>query len=184
LPSYKSPTTAFDSRGVDFTTRPSDLNSQDTQTVTMPTGPEAAALYDTDAATGALAIKTKRGRAGGAMQYSSSMRIERTSANYRLQRVYGPTTVTGSTLGSFQYFGAPYPAGTQFYDDIDGFLRTGLSQNHNLSFSGATTDNTINYRLSTSLDKPEGVVHNSDLNKINVTGSSQARINSWLNTDL
>src|SRR5439155_748473 len=147
LASDKSSTTAFSNRGVDFTNRAADLNSQDIETVTVLKGPEAAALYGIDAANGALVIKTKRGRAGGGMQYSSSMRIERTSANYRLQRVYGPTTVTGSTLGSFQYFGAPYPAGTQFYDNIDGFLRTGLSQNHNLSFSGATTDNTINYRL-------------------------------------
>ena len=184
LASDKSSTTAFSNRGVDFTNRAADLNSQDIETVTVLKGPEAAALYGIDAANGALVIKTKRGRAGGGMQYSSSMRIERTSANYRLQRVYGPTTVTGSTLGSFQYFGAPYPAGTQFYDNIDGFLRTGLSQNHNLSFSGATTDNTINYRLSTSLDKQEGVVQSSAYDRVNVTGSSQARINSWLTTDL
>src|SRR5438094_1869845 len=184
LASDKSSTTAFSNRGVDFTNRAADLNSQDIETVTVLKGPEAAALYGIDAANGALVIKTKRGRAGGGMQYISSMRIERTSANYRLQRVYGPTTVTGSTLGSFQYFGAPYPAGTQFYDNIDGFLRTGLSQNHNLSFSGATTDNTINYRLSTSLDKQEGVVQSSAYDRVNVTGSSQARINSWLTTDL
>jgi len=184
LASDKSSTTAFSNRGVDFTNRAADVNSQDIETVTVLKGPEAAALYGIDAANGALVIKTKRGRAGGGMQYSSSMRIERTSANYQLQRVYGPTTVTGSTLGSFQYFGAPYPAGTPFYDNIDGFLRTGLSQNHNLSFSGATTDNAINYRLSTSLDKQEGVVQSSAYDRINVTGSSQARINSWLNTDL
>jgi len=184
LASDKSSTTAFSNRGVDFTNRAADVNSQDIETVTVLKGPEAAALYGIDAANGALVIKTKRGRAGGGMQYSSSMRIERTSANYQLQHVYGPTTVTGSTLGSFQYFGAPYPAGTPFYDNIDGFLRTGLSQNHNLSFSGATTDNAINYRLSTSLDKQEGVVQSSAYDRINVTGSSQARINSWLNTDL
>src|SRR5213593_1318014 len=184
LASDKSSTTAFSNRGVDFTNRAADLNSEDIEGVTVLKGPEAAALYGIDAANGAIIIKTKRGRAGGGMTYSSTMRIERTSANYRLQRVYGPTTVTGSTLGSFQYFGAPYPAGTQFYDNIDGFLRTGLSQNHNLSFSGATTDNTINYRLSTSLDKQEGVVQSSAYDRVNVTGSSQARINSWLTTDL
>src|SRR5213592_418681 len=93
FPSDKSSTTAFSNRGVDFTNRAADLNSQDIETVTVLKGPEAAALYGIDAANGALVIKTKRGRAGGGMQYSSSMRIERTSANYRLQRVYGPTTV-------------------------------------------------------------------------------------------
>src|SRR5436309_590548 len=132
LASDKSSVTAFSNRGVDFTNRAADLNSQDIETLTVLKGPEAAALYGIDAANGAIVIKTKRGRAGGGMQYSSTVRVEATRANYRLQRVYGPTTVTGSTLGSFQYFGAPYPAGTQFYDNIDGFLRTGLSQNHNL----------------------------------------------------
>jgi TonB-dependent SusC/RagA subfamily outer membrane receptor len=184
LASDKSSTTAFSNRGVDFTNRAADLNSEDIDVVTVLKGPEAAALYGIDAANGAIIIKTKRGRLGGGMTYSSTMRVERTSANYQLQRVYGPSSITGGTLGSFQYFGAPYAPGTQFYDNIDGFLRTGFSQKHSLSFSGATADNTINYRLATTLEKENGVVRTSDLNRINVTGASQARINSWLSTDL
>src|SRR6266516_3344146 len=180
----KSSVTAFSNRGVDFTNRAADLNSQDIESLTVLKGPEAAALYGIDAANGAIVIKTKRGRLGGGVQYSTSVRVERTTARYPLQRVYGLTTNVSGANASLQYFGAPYPAGTQFYDNIDGFLRKGLSQNHNLSFSGATADNTINYRLSTTLDKQEGVVHNSDLDKINVTGSSQARINPWLSTDV
>jgi TonB-linked SusC/RagA family outer membrane protein len=184
LASDKSSTTAFSNRGVDFTNRAADLNSEDIEGVTVLKGPEAAALYGIDAANGAIIIKTKRGKAGGGMTYSSTMRIERTGANYQLQRVYGPSSVTGGTLGSFQYFGAPYAPGTQFYNNVDDFLRTGVSQRHSLSFSGATNDNTINYRLATSIDKQEGVVPGSDLNRINVTAASQARINPWLSTDL
>src|SRR6266545_2071772 len=184
LASDKSSTTAFSNRGVDFTNRAADLNSEDIDVVTVLKGPEAAALYGIDAANGAIIIKTKRGRLGGGMTYSSTMRVERTSATYQLQRVYGPSSLTGGTLGSFQYFGAPYAPGTQFYDNIDGFLRTGFSQKQSLSFSGATADNTINYRLATTLEKENGVVRTSDLNRINVTGASQARINSWLSTDL
>jgi TonB-linked SusC/RagA family outer membrane protein len=186
LASDKSSTTAFSNRGVDFTNRAADLNSEDIETVTVLKGPEAAALYGIDAANGAIVIKTKRGRAGGGITYSSTMRMERTSANYQLQRVYGPAGVVGGAgvLTSFQYFGAPYAPGTQFYDNVSGFLRTGFSQKHSLSFSGATADNTINYRLATSIDKQNGVVRSSDLNRINVTGASQARINPWLSTDL
>src|SRR6266576_1265897 len=184
LASDKNSTTAFSNRGVDFSNRASDLNSQDIETLTVLKGPEAAALYGIDAANGAIVIKTKRGRLGGGVQYSTSVRAERTTARYPLQQVYGLTTNVSGASASLQYFGAPYPAGTRFYDNIDGFLRTGFSQNHNLTFSGATADNTMNYRLSTSFDKAEGVVRSSDLTKINVTGSSQARINSWLNTDL
>src|SRR5438067_6077512 len=119
LASDKSSTTAFSNRGVDFTNRAADLNSQDIETVTVLKGPEAAALYGIDAANGAPVIKTKRESAGGGMQYRSSMRHERTSARYQLQRVYGLTTNVSGANSSLQYFGAPYPAGTTFYDNVD-----------------------------------------------------------------
>lgn len=184
LASDASSTTAFSNRSVDFSNRAGDLNSQDIESVTVLKGPEAAALYGIDAANGALVIKTKRGRAGGGIQYSSSARISTTGATPDLQRSFGPTTVTGSQLGSFQYFGAPYAPGTRFYDNINGFLRTSVTHKHNVSFSGATADNTVNYRLSTSVDREQGVVPNSNYNRINVTGATQARINNWLSTDL
>ncbi len=184
LASDRSSNTALSNRGVDFTNRAADLNPQDIETLTILKGPEAAALYGIDAASGAIVIKTKRGRAGGGIQYSNSVRIQSTRAKPQLQQVYGPSSITGGTLGSFQYFGAPYAPGTQFYDNIDGFLRTSVTQKHNLAFSGATADNAITYRLGTSIDREEGVVRNSGYDRVNVTGASQARINNWLTTDL
>ena len=184
LASDRSSTTAFSNRGVDFTNRAADLNPQDIETITILKGAEAAALYGIDAGNGAIVIKTKRGRAGAGMQYSNSVRIQTTRAKPQLQRVYGPSSVTGGTLGSFQYFGAPYAPGTQFFDNIDGFLRTAATQKHSLSFSGATADATLTYRLGTSLDKEEGVVRNSGYDRVNVTGASTARINDWVSTDL
>ena len=184
LASDLSSNTAFSNRGVDFTNRAADLNPEDIETLTVLKGPEASALYGIDAASGAIVITTKRGKAGAGMQYSNSLRIETSRAKPQLQRVYGPTTVTGSTLGSFQYFGSPYPAGTVFYDNIDGFLRTAVTQTHNLSFSGATPDSRINYRLATSIDKQEGVVPHSGYDRVNLTGASQAQVKSWLKLDL
>ncbi len=183
LASDLSSTTAFSNRGVDFTNRAADLNPNDIETVTVLKGPEASALYGIDAANGAIVITTKRGRSGGGFTYSNSVRVEHSRANPVLQRVYGPSTISG-TLGAFQYFGNPYPSGTQFYDNIGGFLKTGVTQTHDLSFSGATPDNTINYRLGTSIDKQDGVVRNSGYSRVNVTGASQAQIKPWLNTDL
>src|SRR2546421_4434852 len=118
LASDANSNTALSNRGIDFTNRAADLNPDDIETLTVLQGPEAQALYGIDAANGAIVITTKRGRAGGGVQYSSSFRIERTRAKPALQRVYGPTSVTGGLLGSFQYFGNPYPAGTVFYDNI------------------------------------------------------------------
>jgi len=178
-------TTALSNRGIDFTNRGADLNPNDIEAITILKGVEASALYGIDAANGAILITTKRGRSGAGVEYSNSIRMERTRATPTLQRVYGPTSIdAGGVLSAQTYFGTPYPAGTQFYDNIGGFLQTGVTQTHNVTFSGATPDNQINYRLSTSLDRQEGVVPKSGYDRLSITGSSQAQVSRWLSTDL
>src|SRR5256712_547492 len=157
LASDLSSTTAFSNRGVDCTNRAADLNPDDIETVTVLKGPEASALYGIDAANGALVITTKRGRSGGGFTYSNSFRVEHSRANPVLQRVYGPSTISG-TLGAFQYFGNPYPSGTQFYDNIGGFLKNGVPQNHDLSVSRWTPDHTMKHRPLPAADKTDGEV--------------------------
>src|SRR2546421_2164125 len=115
LASELSSTTAFSNPGGDFTNPAAHLNPGDIETLTLLKGAEASALYGIDAANGAIVITTKRGRSGGGFTYSNSFRVEHSRANPVLQRVYGPSTISG-TLGAFQYFGNPYPSGTQFYD--------------------------------------------------------------------
>ena len=176
--------TAFSNRGLDFTNRAADLNPNDIETMTVLKGPEAAALYGIDAANGVIVITTKRGSAGGGFQYDNSFRIESTRAKPEIQQVFGPTTLTGGVLGSFQYFGAPYPTGTPLFDNVAGFFRTAKTQKHNLSFSGATPDNRINYRLSTGITKQQGVIPGSDYRRVNLTGASQGQVTNWLNADL
>jgi outer membrane receptor protein involved in Fe transport len=114
------------------------------------------------------------------------VRFDQTRNRPEMQRTYGPTSVSGDLLGTlgFAYFGAPYPAGTKFYDNVDGFFRTGISQNHNLTFSGATTDSRINYRLGLSGVNQGSVVPNSDLRRVNLTGATGAQVTKWLKTDL
>jgi len=176
---------AFSNRGVDFTNRAADLNPEDIETLTVLKGPEASALYGIDAANGAIVITTKRGKAGpGSVEYSSNFRMERTSARLQAQRVYGPTTVSGSVLGSFQYFGAPYATGTAFYDNVDGFFQTGFTARHNIVFSGAAQDGRVNYRLDASSTKQEGVVPNSAYDRLTLTGATRAQVNPWLAADL
>ena len=174
-------TTAFSNRGVDVTNRASDINPEDIETVVVLKGPEASALYGIDAANGAIVITTKRGRFGlSGLEYSNSFRFEQVSTQPELQRVYGQTAAGGS----LSYFGAPYPAGTQFYDNISGFFQTGSSAKHNLSFSGATQDNRVSYRVAAGSTGQIGVVPGSKYNRINLTGASNAQINNWMNADL
>ncbi|MBX7117990.1 MAG: SusC/RagA family TonB-linked outer membrane protein [Gemmatimonadaceae bacterium] len=178
-------TTAFSNRGLDFTNRSADINPEDIETLTVLKGPEASALYGIDAANGAIVITTKRGRAGlGGFEYSNTFRVEDVRTTPNLQQTYGPTSVTGDQLGTFQYFGAPYAPGTQFYNNIDGFFQTAMTARHNLSFSGAAADNRVNYRLALTESKQEGVVPNTQNNRVSITGASQAQVTRWLRTDL
>ncbi|RZM06197.1 MAG: SusC/RagA family TonB-linked outer membrane protein, partial [Pedobacter sp.] len=183
--SESSSTTSQANRGVDFTNRAADINPEDIETLVVLKGPEAAALYGIEAANGAIVITTKRGKAGvGVVEYSNSFRVEATRAKPEIQRVYGQgasgTPFTTST--SFSYFGPEYAPGTQFYDNIDEFFQTALTQKHNLAFSGGSEK--VTYRIGTSYTGQEGVVPNSLYDRINITGSSQAELNSWLKTDI
>lgn len=175
--------TAFSNRGVDFTNRGADLNPEDIESLVVLKGPEASALYGIDAANGAIVITTKRGKSGsGGLEYSNSFRIESTRSRPEIQQVYAPSVVPGST--TLLYYGDPYPAGTQFFDNVKGFFQTALTQKHNLAFSGAAPDNKINYRVATSYTSQEGVVPNDKYDRVNVTGASQAQVAPWLNADL
>jgi TonB-linked SusC/RagA family outer membrane protein len=176
---------AFNNRGVDFSNRAGDVNPEDIETITVLKGPEASALYGIDAANGAIVITTKRGKVGvGGLEYSNSFSVASANADPKVQQLYGPTTIAGNTLGSFQYFGAPYPAGTPFYDNINGFFRNAFTQKHNLGVSGRAADSKIGYRLSVGVDKNAGVVPNSDEGRVTLTGRSDAQVKPWLNVDL
>jgi TonB-linked SusC/RagA family outer membrane protein len=178
--SENSSTTSQANRSNDFTNRSSDINPEDIESLVVLKGPEAAALYGIDAANGAIVITTKRGKVGtGVIDYSNSFRIESPRGRPEIQREYGPNAVGTST---FLYFGDKYPAGTKFYDNIDAFFKTALTQKHNLSLSGGA-DN-VTYRISSSFTNQNGVVPNSKYDRINVTGATQATLNKWLKSDL
>jgi TonB-linked SusC/RagA family outer membrane protein len=181
--------TAFNNRGLDFTNRAADINPEDIESITVLKGAEAAALYGIDAGNGAIVITTKRGRAGqGGFVYNNNFRVENTRTRPEVQRTYGVSGVSGTGQGNgsgtFLYFGPRYADTTTFYDNVDGFFRTGGTQQHNLSFNGAAADNRVNYRLSGGLFRSAAVVRNADYNRVNLTGSSQGQVTSWLRTDL
>src|SRR5690349_15854827 len=183
LVSDQNSTQAFSNRGVDFSNRASDLNPEDIENLVVLKGPEASALYGIDAANGAIVITTKRGKSGrGGIEYSNSFRVESVRGYPEIQRTYGPQVALGSA--TFLYFGAPYPDSLPLYDNVKGFFQTALTQKHNLAFSGASSDNRLNYRISSSLTNQEGVVPRDKYDRVNLTGASQAQVNRWLNADL
>ena len=178
-------TTGFNNRGVDFTNRAADISPEDIESIVVLKGPEASALYGIDAANGAIVITTKRGKPGtGGFEYSNRFRTDVARAQPSVQRSYGPTSIAAGALGSFSYFGAPYAAGTPFFNNVDGFFQSALSQRHSVAFSGATPDSKLSYRLALNLDDQGAVVINSNLRRLNLTGRTDAQVTKWLRTDL
>ncbi len=175
-------TVSLDNRGVDFTNRAADLNPEDIETITVLKGPEAAALYGIDAANGAIVITTKRGRAGtGGLEYTNSISVSNVRGAPEVQTKYGPNAEAG---GAYYYFGTPYPSNAHFYNNIQGFFQSAVSQKHNLSFSGASPDNRVTYRISGGATKQTGNIPNMSYNRLNLQGSSTAQVTNWLSTDL
>ncbi len=175
-----SSNTSQANRNADFTNRSSDINPEDIESLVVLKGPEAAALYGIDAANGAIVITTKRGKPGtGSIDYSNSFRLDAPRGKPEIQKEFG---ISGASTGSFSYFGDEYLPGTQFYDNIDGFFRTAMTQKHNLSMSGGT--DRVNYRVSTSYVNQNGVIPNSLYDRINITGATRATVNDWLKVDL
>ncbi|MEJ7780361.1 MAG: SusC/RagA family TonB-linked outer membrane protein [Daejeonella sp.] len=73
-------------------------------------------------------------------------------------------------------FGERYPAGTKFYDNFDAFVRTGMTQKHNLTLSGGTDKYT--YRLSGNYLTSDGVVPNTSLDRLGFRLSGTAKLSS------
>ncbi|HYH16481.1 MAG TPA: SusC/RagA family TonB-linked outer membrane protein [Flavisolibacter sp.] len=158
-------------RNSDFGNRAMDINPEDIESLTVLKGPEATALYGSDGANGAIIITTRKGRKGRAtVTYSNSFRLEKVYRLPEIQTVFdqGSLGVTNQTVRTF--FGQRIPEGTQLYDNIGSFFRTGKTQIHNFSVDGGSDIAT--YRFTASSYDNEGMV----------PGTGYTRYNARLNT--
>lgn len=123
-------------RGNDYSNRISDINPNDIESITVLKGPEATALYGSQASSGAIIITTKKAKPTGKLNlsYDNSFRVQKQS---RL-----PSTISAFTGGTngiasdvFAAFGPAYSPATKIYDNLHSFFRNGFSQTHNVSAS-------------------------------------------------
>lgn len=174
-------------RQQDYTNRIADLNPEDIESVTILKGPEATSLYGSDGAAGAIVITTKKGRPGTTrINYTNSFSVSEVYRYPQLQTTYSRGTDgiynagaynnanTAYALG-YSFFGPKYPAGTVLYDHMKEFFKRSFSQQHNLTLEAGSND--LNYRFSVGYLNADGVVPNSNLNRINLRLSSNARLN-------
>ncbi|MDD2303676.1 MAG: TonB-dependent receptor [Prolixibacteraceae bacterium] len=140
------------------------LNSvapQDIESISVLKDASAAAIYGSRSASGVILITTKKGKKDQtSVDYDGYVAVDNVTnvpelLNAQQWRDYTKTnniSTTGMDLGG----------NTDWFDQI---MRTGITQNHNLSLSGSSKSS--NYRASVSYLKQEGVVKDNSLERFN-----------------
>jgi TonB-linked SusC/RagA family outer membrane protein len=140
-----------ENRTNDYSNRISDINPNDIETITVLKGPEATALYGSQASSGAIIITTKKSNTNGQFKvnYDNSFRTSKLTHFPETQNLFntGTNGIAGFTLSSASgtYFGPAYPANTQFYDNVENFYQNGFAQTHNLSTEYGKKNYTIRF---------------------------------------
>lgn len=168
-------------RDGDYTNRIADINPNDIESITILKGPEATALYGSQASSGAVIITTKKAAASKKLDinYDNSFRIS------KITRIPSITdNFTGGTGGvrqnSFLYFGPPNqnPDTEKIYKYVDDFFRTGFSQTHNLGLSFGQKN--YSFRVSGSVNNIEGVVPYNEYKRYNARISNATKIGKYI----
>lgn len=169
--------TDLDNRGNDYTNRAGDMNPNDIESITVLKGPEGAALYGQDGATGVIIITTKKGASGSAkVTYDNNFAFQKVYRFPTIQKEYGRGTDGRTDINSTSYFGPKYAEGTKFYDNVDEFFETGRSQTHNLGLEGGNDRYT--YRLSTNYLDQHGTIPTSHYQRLSTKLTGTMKIGS------
>ncbi|MGC4104690.1 SusC/RagA family TonB-linked outer membrane protein [Ferruginibacter sp.] len=175
-------------RNNDNTNRIADLNPADIESVTVLKGPEATALYGSQASSGAIVITTKKAKGTNGkilVSYDNNFRLQKITRFAAVNNDYGPGASnnipfvpTSTVTGSFTSFGPAWKAGTVLYDNIHNFFRTGFSQTHNLSAEFGKKD--LGFRLTGQYFDNDGVVPNNSYTKYNFKLANTTKIGKYV----
>ncbi|WP_165501702.1 SusC/RagA family TonB-linked outer membrane protein [Pedobacter frigiditerrae] len=181
---YKLVGTGSINRNNDYGNRAMDINPEEIESITILKGPEAAALYGTQGASGAVVITTKKAKAGKAtVSYSNNFRLTEVYRYPDIQTVYGGGAggIFDEEIRTRTYFGAKYPDRFQRYDNLGAFYQTGFAQRHNASVDGGTE--ALSFRAGVSYVKENGVIEGTGLTSLNAKLSGRAVISPKLTLD-
>ena len=165
-------------RNSDYQNRIADINPSDIENVTVLKGPEATALYGSQASSGAILITTKRAKTSKLqLQYDNSFRVSQLTRFPETFDKYSNGT-NGVAASSFRYFGPEYGDTTLLYDNVKLFFRPGISQTHNLGMDFGIKNSF--FRLSGSIFNQQGVVPNNDFKRYNLRLSNTTKIGNYI----
>jgi TonB-linked SusC/RagA family outer membrane protein len=194
------------SGSIDFGNTLADINPNDIATMTVLKGPNAAAIYGSQAANGAIVITTKKGQATDgriSTQFSSTYSWEKPSVLPDYQNLYGQgaagkfSYVDGQNGGTndgadqswgprldgqpIDQFTGPQQPWIAHPDNVESFFNTGKTLTNSLAFSGGT--DRANARLSVGNTQQDGYIPNSSWNKLSGSLSGQLKIGDKLTTN-
>ena len=144
-------------RGNDYMNRAGEINPQDIDNVVILKGPEAAALYGQDGASGAILITTKKAKKGRPkIDYNNSFGFAQVYRTLETQKTYG-RGFNGSLSGTaLSFFGPKYGSESTIDNNLNNFYQTGKTQIHNLGIQGGS--DMVRYRFSTTYTDQGGIV--------------------------
>jgi TonB-linked SusC/RagA family outer membrane protein len=174
--------------GVIFMGNLTDINPNDISTIDVLKDAVSAAAYGSRSANGIIAITTRKGKTGKpVISVNATAGIQTWVVGGKPHLATGPEWLefgnraagnpVGSTVGMEPAIAELVEAGI-WHDRQDEMTRTGQVQDYQVSVSGAT--NQVNYYLSTSYEKNQGLFYGDDFNRISVLGKIDTHITNWL----
>ncbi|MCM1177348.1 MAG: SusC/RagA family TonB-linked outer membrane protein [Clostridium sp.] len=135
------------------------INPDDIESISVLSGPSAAALYGSAAANGVVIITTKKGSKDRlTVNYSNTTEFSRAYIMPSFQNTYGQTE-----FGSYQSWGEKLSTPSS-YNPRD-FFQTGINETNSISLSSGNDKNQIYVSLGAT--NANGIIRNNDVDKYN-----------------
>ncbi len=166
-------------RNSDYTNRVADINPADIESITVLKGPEATALYGSQASSGAIIITTKKGKNDGKLRvsYDNAFRLSKLNRLPSYSTKWSPGR-NGAFVPDFTYFGPAYDATEPRFNNVDNFFQTGFAQTHNVSADFGKKNST--FRFSGSFFDQAGVVPENKYRRYNLRITNTTKIGKYI----
>lgn len=141
-----------------------DLNPEDIESMTILTGPSAAALYGSDASNGVILITTKKGVSGKVkVTYSNNTSFSSPLMMPKFQNIYGNREGEVASWGNVH---------SSDYDPAD-FFNTGVTELNGFTMTTGTEQNQTYASISTT--NSTGILPNNAYNRYNFSIRNTAK---------
>lgn len=138
-----------------------DFNPEDIESISVLSGPSAAALYGSSAANGVILITTKKGKEGKmSVTFSSSSEFSKAYMTPEFQNTYGNKKEAYESWGDK----LTVPSG---YNPKDDFFNTGTNFINSLTLTTGTKQNQTFASISST--NSNGIVPNNEYDRLNLT---------------